>query len=328
MATIRDVAKLADVSTATVSRVINRNGYVNAETKRRVTEAIEQLNYVPNDVARSLFKGRSKMIALFVPDITNPFFPELARAVEDVANQRDYTFVLCNTDNDPVKESAYLNALQQKSADGFVIVSSSISEEQLEEINVPMVAVDRITGRSISSVTVNNYSGSRQAVQHLKSIGCKRIAHISGPEHTDNAVLRLRGYLDEVMYEDWFNSNYIAVGEYNFDTAREAAIELLRDCPEVDGVFAGNDLMGAGVLNAAAALGRRVPDDLSVIGFDGISIGKTLTPTLTTMVQPIYEIGAKAADMVITQIENGAPAITSEELPVQLMERQSSRRKE
>ncbi len=179
------------------------------------------------------------MIALFVPDITNPFFPELARAVEDVANQRDYSFVLCNTDNDPNKESAYLNALQQKSADGFVIVSSSISEEQLKKITVPMIALDRITGRSISSVTVNNRSGSRQAVQHLKSVGCTRIAHICGPEHADNAVFRLRGYLDEVMHEDWFNSSYVASGAYNFDTAREAAMNLLRDCPEVDGIFAG-----------------------------------------------------------------------------------------
>lgn len=248
--------------------------------------------------------------------------------MEDVANQRDYSFVLCNTDNDPNKESAYLNALQQKSADGFVIVSSSISEEQLKKITVPMIALDRITGRSISSVTVNNRSGSRQAVQHLKSVGCTRIAHICGPEHADNAVFRLRGYLDEVMHEDWFNSSYVASGAYNFDTAREAAMNLLRDCPEVDGIFAGNDLMGVGVLHAAAALGRKVPDDLSVIGFDGISIGKKVTPALTTMAQPIYDIGARAADMVITQIENEAPAMITEECPVQLVERQSTRRKD
>ncbi len=327
MTTIRDVAKLADVSTATVSRVINGNGYVNAETKRRVTEAIDQLNYVPNDVARSLFKGRSKMIALFVPDITNPFFPAMARAVEDIANQRDFTFVLCNTDNDPAKESAYLNALQQKSADGFIIVSSSISDVQLQEIRVPMVALDRITGRSISSVTVNNRSGSRQAVQYLKSIGCKRIAHICGLEHADNAALRMRGYLDEVMDEDWFHSDYVVSGAYDIDTARTSAMHLLQNCPEVDGIFAGNDLMGVGVLQAAAALRRKVPEDVSVIGFDGITIGETVTPGLTTMAQPIYDIGAKAADMVITQIEKGTSAVISEELPVRLIERESTKRK-
>ncbi|QKY70061.1 LacI family DNA-binding transcriptional regulator [Lentibacillus sp. CBA3610] len=324
MATIRDVAELAKVSTATVSRVINSNGYVNDGTKKRVKEAIEQLNYLPNDVARSLFKGQSKMIALFVPDITNPFFPELARAIEDVTNRHDYTFVLCNTDNDIDKQMDYLNALQQKSADGFIIVSSSLREEDLQHIQVPIVALDRIISPDISSVTVNNRSGSVQAVQYLKSIGCTRIAHIAGPEHVDNAALRLRGYLDEVKHEDWFNSDYVVSGAYNFDVAREAAIKLLTNYPEINGIFAGNDLMGAGVLNAAASVGKKVPDDLAVAGFDGIAIGGTLTPTLTTMAQPIYDIGAKAAEILMTQIQSAEYGVAAEELTVRLIERQST----
>ncbi|SFE21100.1 transcriptional regulator, LacI family [Lentibacillus persicus] len=324
MATIRDVAKLANVSTATVSRVINSNGYVNDETKKRVKDAIQQLNYLPNDVARSLFKGRSKMIALFVPDITNPFFPELARAVEDVTNQYDYTFVLCNTDNDIEKQMDYLNALQQKSVDGFIIVSSTIKKEHLQHIQVPIVALDRIISSDISSVTVNNRSGSRQVVQYLKSIGCQRIAHVAGPEHVDNAIYRMRGYLDEVKEEAWFNSSYVVSGKYNFDAAREAAMALLSELPEVDGIFAGNDLMGAGVLNAAASLGKNVPGDLAVAGFDGIAIGETLTPTLTTMAQPIYEIGAKAAEILMTHIQSLEHHVTAKEYSVKLIERQST----
>ncbi|SFB12141.1 transcriptional regulator, LacI family [Lentibacillus halodurans] len=324
MATIRDVAKLAKVSTATVSRVINRNGYVNEGTKKRVKDAIEQLNYLPNDVARSLFKGRSKMIALFVPDITNPFFPEMARAVEDVTNRHDYTFVLCNTDNDIAKQIDYLNALQQKSVDGFIIVSSSMTEEHLQHIQVPIVALDRIISPDISSVTVNNRGGSRQAVQYLKSIGCTRIAHIAGPEHVNNAVYRMQGYLDEVNNADWFTEDYIIPGKYNFDAARDAAVKLLNTHSEVDGIFVGNDLMGAGVLNAAVSVGRKVPDDLAVIGFDGIAIGETITPTLTTMAQPIYDIGAKAAEMLIKQINSQEPAVMNEEFTVQLVERQST----
>lgn len=328
MATIREVAKRANVSTATVSRVINEGSNVNKATKKRVKEAIDQLNYFPNDVARSLFKGRSKMIALFVPDINNPFFPELARAVEDVTNKHGYTFVLCNTDNEIDKQIDYLNALQQKSVDGIVIVSSSLTEKHLQHINVPMVALDRIISPKISSVTVNNRSGSREAVRYLKSIGCSRIAHIAGPEHVDNAVSRKQGYLDEVIDEVWFSEDYVAQGKYKFETAREAAMKLLISQPEIDGIFVGNDLMGAGVLSAAASLDKKVPDDLSVIGFDGIAIGETVTPTLTTMAQPIYKIGAKAAEILLAEINTHEPDVTAEEFIVQLIKRQSTRKEE
>ncbi|WP_174614606.1 LacI family DNA-binding transcriptional regulator [Virgibacillus ihumii] len=324
MATIKDVAKLANVSTATVSRVLNKNGYVNKETETRVKEAIKQLNYLPNDVARSLFKGKSKIIALFVPDITNPFFPELARAVEDYSNYRNYNFVLCNTDNDSEKEIVYLNALQQKSVDGFIIVSSSITEDDLKRIKVPVVALDRIISSNVSSVTVNNREGAGKAVQYLKSIGCERIAHIAGPENISSARERFQGYLDEVENETWYTPKYVAQGKYNFDKAKEAAIDLLTNHPEIDGLFVGNDLMGAGVLNAAASLGISIPEDLAVIGFDGISLSKIITPSLTTMAQPVYEIGRRAAEMLIFQITSEHPEIMSEEFDVQLMERQST----
>ncbi|WP_010532023.1 LacI family DNA-binding transcriptional regulator [Lentibacillus jeotgali] len=324
MATIRDVAQLAKVSTATVSRVINSNGYVNEGTIKRVKEAIEQLNYFPNDVARSLFKGRSKMIALFVPDITNPFFPELARAIEDVTNRHDYTFVLCNTDSDIHKTTNYLNALQQKSADGFIIVSGSLTEDHLKNIQAPIVALDRIISTDISSVTVNNRIGSRQAVNYLRSLGCRRIAHIAGPEHVDNAIYRMRGYLDEVKHEDWFDSSYVVSGAYHFETAREAAVHLLTNNPRIDGIFAGNDLMGTAVLNAAASLDIKVPEDLAVIGFDGISMGERVTPALTTMAQPIYDMGAEAAEILIKQIRTPSQKVMREAFKVKLIERQST----
>src|SRR5690625_470353 len=219
LATIKDVAKLANVSTATVSRVLNSNGYVNEKTKERVEKAIKELDYLPNDVARSLFHGRSKMIALLVPDIMNPFFPELARAVEDVSNEHNFTFVLCNTDDDLEKEITYLNALQQKSVDGFIIVSSTINEQHLHNIKVPIIALDRILGADLPSVTVNSRNGAKEATQYLKSLGCKRIAHISGPKDVSNTSQRLQGYLDVVGNEDWFSSDYIVSGEYHFEKA-------------------------------------------------------------------------------------------------------------
>ncbi|MDC3423281.1 LacI family transcriptional regulator [Aquibacillus sp. 3ASR75-11] len=325
MATIKDVAKLAQVSVATVSRVLNSNGYVNPTTKERVNKAISDLNYRPNDVARSLFKGRSKMIALFVPDIMNPYFPELARAVEDVTNQHDYTFVLCNTDDDIEKEITYLNALQQKSVDGIIIVSSTINKEHIQHINVPIIALDRILSSDLSSVTVTNREGAKEATEYLKEIGCERIAHICGPENASNTVQRLRGYLDVVKDEDWFLSSYVVSGGYNFDKAVEVTINLLKDHPEVDGIFAANDVMGVGVMKAAQSLGLRVPEDLSIIGFDGIALGKTTSPSLTTMAQPIYDIGARAAEILIEHINDKELLRKREEFTVKLIERESTK---
>lgn len=327
MATIKDVAKLAKVSVATVSRVLNNKGYVSTDAKNRVNQAIEQLHYSPNDVARTLFRGRSKMIALFVPDIMNPFFPRLARAVEDITNQNDYTFVLCNTDDDLEKELTYMSALKQKSVDGMIIVSSRIQQEHLKKINVPIIALDRMFSSHLSMITVNNYVGAKEATAYLQDIGCQRIAHICGPVTASNTIERQRGYMAVVGEEDWFIPNYIVPGEYDLQKAKTATTELLMNHPEIDGIFAANDLMGIGVLKAAESLGIQVPNDLAVIGFDGIIDGETTSPTLTTMMQPIYDMGACAAEMLIEQINNQASPKIDREFPVQLIERQSTKRK-
>lgn len=328
MSTIRDVAKLAGVSVATVSRVINNKEYVSQDTKDKVLLSIQQLKYKPNDVARSLFKGKSKMIALLVPDIMNPFFPELARSVEDVCNIHGYTFVLCNTDNSKEKELSYLNALQQKSVDGFIIVSSTLSREHTEEVRVPIISLDRTFDNKLSTVKSDNRQGAKIATDHLKSIGCKIIAHVTGPEDASNTTERLQGYLDVVRDEDWFISDYIVTGNYNMQAAKGVITELLVAHPEIDGLFVGNDVMAVGALKAAEELEIHVPKDLSIIGFDGITLGDATTPTLTTVAQPIYKMGSRAAELVIEQINNPTNPKKAEEFPVQLIERQSTRRRE
>lgn len=326
MTTIKEVAEFAGVSTATVSRVMNRSTNVNDATKKIVEGAIQQLNYQPNDVARALYKGRSKIIALFVPDIMNPYYPELARAVEDVTNHHGYTFVLCNTDDDKVKEKTYRNTMMQKKVDGIIIVSSTITEEEAANTTIPTILLDRKIAASMGSVTVNNRDGAREAITFLQSIGCKRIAHISGPEHDTNAISRRDGYLDVVQNDAWFQPDYMVSGDYNFDTAIRVTKELLQKFPEVDGLFVGNDLMGVGALKAAQELGIHVPDDVSVIGFDGIMLGKTTAPSLTTMAQPIYEMGEHAATMLLNQIEDNKTHIQHKEFSVKLMERETTRK--
>lgn len=312
------------VSVATVSRVINKNGYVNEKTKQKVEEAIRALDYRPNDVARSLFKGKSKMIALFVPDIMNPFFPELARAVEDITNKHGYTFILCNTDNDTKKEMDYMYALLQKSIDGLILVSNTMTVSQMKDVKVPIISLDRKTSSDLVSVTVNNREGARQAIVYMKKLGCKHIAHISGPNSVSSARKRMEGYLDEVREEKWFSNNLIRAGNYSIDEAYRVTKTLLEDNPNIDGIFTANDLMAVGVLRAATSLKIKVPDDLSVIGFDGIKLGETTSPTLTTMAQPIYYIGKRAAELLIEKIERPGTVIRSEEHKVELIIREST----
>lgn len=325
MATIRDVAKMANVSVATVSRVLNKSSHVSEKTKRKVENAIKTLNYRPNEVARSLFKGKSKMISLFVPDITNPFFPELARAVEDIANEYGYTFILCNTDNDNDKEVAYLNALLQKSIDGILIVSNTIQTEQVKGIDVPIISLDRKIDSNIISITANNRKGAQQAVRYLKKIGCKQIAHLAGPQHISSAKDRKLGYIDEVSDESWFSKELIYTSNYTMEDAYKQAKTMLTTHPDIDGIFVSNDLMAVGVLKAAHFLEINVPKDLSVIGFDGIKLGKTTSPSLTTVKQPIYEIGQKAAKSLIQKINDPEAELASEVLDVQLIVRESTK---
>ncbi len=325
LSTIRDVAKEAGVSVATVSRVLNNSGYVNEDTRKRVMDAIEKLNYKPNAVARSLFKKQSKMIGLIVPDITNPFFPQLARAVEDVTKQAGYTLVLCNSDNQIDKEQEYIEVLKQKYIDGFIIVTSTLKQEHIEGLGVPIVALDRAIDDSTPYVGVDNYEGAKMATRFLLNKGCKKIAHVRGSIGILTADERCRGYIDELQNLSLFNPELIVNGDFQIQKTKQAMIELLTIYPDIDGVFAGNDIMAIGVLKAAEEVGKKIPEQLSVIGFDGIALSEITTPELTTMSQPIYEIGSTAAKMLLGIIEEKPLPKSTYTFPVRLVERKSTR---
>ncbi|RHW42867.1 LacI family transcriptional regulator [Neobacillus notoginsengisoli] len=303
MSTIRDVAKAAKVSVATVSRVLNNSDKVNEETKKRVLETIRELDYKPNEVARSLFRKQSNTIALIVPDIKNPFFPEVARAVEDVLNEKEFTLILCNSDEDPQKEQRYLDMMKQKYVDGVIIVTSTLQKKEIEKSDIPIIALDRQLGNSIPSVSVDNFNGAREAVRHLKSAGCRKIAHIRGPHGIVSADDRSDGYLHETAHEPWYCDDLIVSGNFNHVETFEAAIELMKRHPDLDGIFAGNDIMAAGAIKAAGTFGKKVPEELAVIGFDGIDLCRLTNPEITTMAQPIYELGATAAKLILELIE-------------------------
>lgn len=325
MATIKDVAKEAEVSVATVSRVINNVGYVNEDTRKKVESAISKLNYKPNAVARSLFKKQSKTIALIVPDIKNPFFPELARAIEDFLNSKEYTLILCNSDENEDKERKYLEVMKQKYVDGIIIVTSTLTPKHVEENGIPIIALDRPIEKNIPFVTANNFEGARQAVQFLKAQGCKKIAHIRGPENVNSAEQRLQGYLAEVGLDPWFSEEYIVAGNFNVVQTTEMTKKLLTEHPDIDGIFAGNDYMAVGVIKAALQMGFKVPEDLAVIGFDDIDLCKLTSPEISTMAQPIYQMGFTAAKLLFDLIEGRTVEKMHNEFEVKLIERQSTR---
>ncbi|MCA1065223.1 LacI family DNA-binding transcriptional regulator [Rossellomorea sp. AcN35-11] len=323
MVTIKDVAKEAQVSVATVSRVLNNQGYVHEDTREKVEGAIERLQYRPNNVARSLFKKKSRMIGFIVPDITNPYFPQLVRAVEDVTNKAEYTTFLCNSDEDIKKELMYMEKMQENHIDGVIIVSNTLELKHIEGLKIPMVALDRFFHQSIPSVTIDNYNEARKAVRHLLDRGCKRIAHIQGPEYIENSRLRQKAYEDEMKEQRL--PTIMCNGEYHLKDSERALMELLQSYPTIDGVFAGNDVMAVGALKAASRLNLKVPDDLSIIGFDGIEWTETVSPEISTMAQPIYEMGKKAASMLLELIDGKKLDDVHVVFNTELMERETTK---
>ncbi|WP_422122477.1 LacI family DNA-binding transcriptional regulator [Planococcus sp. X10-3] len=326
MATIKEVAKQAGISVATVSRVLNGNGYVKESTREKVLQVIKEMDYVPNSIAISLNNKKTRTIGLLLPDITNPFFAELAKGVEQVAKEKGYTVILCNSYEDQQNEIEHVQMLEQKFIDGLIMASNTFSPEQLSRIKVPVVLIDRVMEEHISSVTSKNYDGAILAMNHLLDHGCKKIAHICGPLSIVTAKQRLQGYLDVAKEQKWFAESLIENGNYEIESGFSATIKLLQGNPDIDGIFAGNDLMAVGCLKALHSLKRKVPEEIAVIGFDGINFSKITIPELTTIAQPIIEMGLVATSIIIDQIEGTLTENVVRELEIKIIERESTKR--
>lgn len=329
MATIKDVSKLAGVSVATVSRYLNKNGYVSKEAAETIAEVIQKLNYRPNNIARSLAGMKSATIGLMVPDILNPFFPELARSIEDAANGYGYTVMLCNTDNDSEKEQKYMDTLLQKQVDGIIISSYTIKPEHLSGLqkqSIPVVLMDNVfSSDSVVSLTVENRRGGELAVQHLLAQGCSKIAHICGPLTITSSRERTAGFEDASRGTDWFTPSLIGYSDFTVKGGYSAMKELLALHPDLDGLFASNDLMAAGAMKALQETGRSIPRDVKVVGFDGIGL-EMMNPELSTIAQPISELGKIAMDSLVGLIRGDLDVVTDQVFPVTLIEKQSTKK--
>ncbi len=294
--TIRDVARQAGVSTATVSRVLSGSVAARAQTRARVLAAAETLGYRPSAVARSLKLRTTRTLGLLVTDIQNPYYPEIVRAVEDAALERNLAVLLCNGADDPGREETYLDLLVDRRVDGIIIASSGLQERHgawLARRSVPVVLVNWAAPDSrLPAILGDNRAGGRLATEHLLSLGHRRIGHLSAPARNAAAAERLGG-IREAFAEVGLDpgSLVVAEGDGRVVGGERAAIELLGRMPDVTGIVCYNDLMAIGAVRALRARGRQVAADVSVVGYDDIALSAWVDPPLTTIAQPTSEMG-------------------------------------
>jgi LacI family transcriptional regulator len=320
--TSKDVARLAGVSRSTVSLVINNvsNVQIAAKTREKVWKAARELNYQPNVLAQSLKTNRSKIIGLLIPSITNPFFPFIAQGVEDIAVASGYNVFLCNTFRDQVKEENYIETLVGKQVDGIIVAASVHNPAILGEAQkrrIPIVTFDRrIENDGFDCIHFDNIKGGEMAVDYLFSLGHRHIGFITTSMNTASHIDRLTGYKnahqktglpvnDQYIRNDKYQNKGDKSNVYEMNVGQRLAAELVAQCPEVTAIFAVNDVIALGVMKLGQK-GICIPRDLSVIGFDNISLSEMITPTLTTIGQPTYQMGCQAAKLLITKIMDGA----------------------
>lgn len=323
MASIREVAKLAQVSPATVSRVMNGTAKVDEQKKRRVLEAIEETGFVPNEVARSLFKKSAKLIGLILPSIENPFFAQLAGAIERKADKHGYRLVLCNTGSSVEKERAAMQMLMSMNADGIILTTSNDEiREYTAKCNIPVIVTDRSFSGSdaLKYVHCNHYQGGRMAAEHLISCGCKNIVCIKGPQEISSAKDRYQGYKD-ICQEKGIKEQTMECA-YDFNEGMRVTERLLEEYKDVDGIIACNDMVAISAYKVLIRNNIQVPKQVKLIGFDDIALSKLMTPALTTISQPVEEIGAKAAELIIFKDESAKQEYIYE---AKLVERETTR---
>lgn len=325
---IREIAKQAGVSTATVSRVINGNPRVKPELKDKVNSVIKKANYVPNAIARSMNNGITMNLGLVLPDITNPFFPGIARGIEDAASNMGYKVILCNTDNHTETEDSYLRMLRSQRVDGLILVSSGIVfEEQFPKVlaDIPVVLCDRDPGTGyFSSVITNHHDGVKIALEHLIDLGHRHIAMITGPAISESRMERLR-YFKEFLKESGLESpdHRVITGDYQYESGYIAMRQIMND-KAVTAVFCANDMMAFGAMQAAFEAGLEVPSDLSIVGYDNIPFSNWSRPALTTVSQPTYLLGMTAFEILIERINNKSLSPIQKLLDPTLVIRQST----
>lgn len=309
MASIKDVARHANVSISTVSHVVNRTRFVSDKARQDVEAAIRALGYVPSAVARSLKSNTTRTLGMLIPNCSNPYFAEIVRSVEDHCFASGYTLILCNTDDEPLRQGVYLKVLAEKRVDGLIIISTgedSDLQDLLQGLTTPTVLLDReVTHVHCDLVETANVQGGQMATEHLVALGHQRIACIGGPAELSPSAQRIQGWRNALAAAALEAKDLLWHSDFSSQGGFNAMQEILQSGHQPSAVFVCNDLMGIGALSAAHEAGLRIPQDLSVIGFDDIELARFTSPPLTTIVQPKQRIGRLAVDMLLERIQGG-----------------------
>ncbi|WP_199616161.1 LacI family DNA-binding transcriptional regulator [Paenibacillus alkalitolerans] len=308
-ATIYDVAKAAGVSIATVSNAINGKGKISKERREQILKIMEQLDYQPSLIASALVGKKTFTLGLLIPDISNPFFGEIARAIEDQAHQSGYSVIICSTDNKDERVERYISLLEQKSVDGIIIGTGIDNIEilkRLETRSIPFVMISRETAAiAADTVVTDDYIGGMLAAQHLAGLGHRRLAILSENLKVSSSRERIRGFkqgLSDLNVP--FDDSGIVICEYRVEEGRRGADELLSRGDKPTAIFCCNDLLAIGAMQAAKKSGVKVPDDLSIVGFDDTILAGVTDPPLTSVAQPIERMGKQAFELLIDNLVN------------------------
>lgn len=330
MATIRDVAKRAGVSIATVSRVLNGGPHsIREETRRRVREVIAQLDYRPNALARGLLSRRSGTLGLLVPDIANPYYADILRGIEDTVRPEGYSVIICNTDRQPQKADQYLALLREKQCDGIIFAGGGMEGghrlPSLATLGIKVVLIGRHE-IDLPSVTVDNQGGARAATCHLVAQGHRVVAFVGGPRESTTTQDRQAGF-ESALAESGIrlDPRHIRYGDLRPEGGYEAMRQLLGLPERPTAVLVANDLMAIGAIKAIRDAELRAPDDVALVGFDDIPIASYVDPPLTTVKVPMYELGARAARLMLGLLRGGGTPL-AETLATPLVVRGSSRK--
>ena len=306
---IKDVARAAGVSTATVSHVLNKTRVVSDETREKVLRAIESCNYYPNANARSLASGRSQTLGLLISDISNPFFPELVKSIETVAFERNYEVILANTDYNDERTTSNVRRFIERKVAGVALMTSELDKSLIDELarcHVPVVFLDiGSAGICMSNIIVDYEAGIDEAISHLHWLGHRRIAYIGGPARLRSAAKRRAAFLDSMAHR-LPDSTPLQIYESDFrlEGGRSVAREILSAGHLPTAIVVANDMMALGVLQELHARGLHVPDDISIVGFDDIAFAELSNPPLTTVCLPRVELGRKAVEALMATIEH------------------------
>jgi len=307
-ATIYDVAQAAGVSIATVSKVINQTGRISDKTRKHVYQVMEKLKYEPNMVASALTKKSTYTLGLTLPDLANPFFAEIARAVEDRGREYGFSVLICSTDNDPDKEVQYLSLLTQKRVDGIISAVRIQNDHFLKKMlqhHIPFVLITReMPTLAVDTVMVDDFLGGYLAGSHLVELGHKRIAILVEDMDNTSNLERIRGCRQAMANSNvMLDEGLVLISGYSVECGKSTMKKLLSIDERPSAVFACNDLLAIGAIQAAREVGLQLPSDLSVVGFDNTILATIIDPPLTTISQPIQEIGRRAVDLLIQEIK-------------------------